>query len=682
MGRAGPDMVQFLRTRTERTLSCGNILKEMRRKGKMRSLKIMKYLITFSIFANLLCTDLYAQKPKVGVVVWDNHAKEGQNVGTFRLYQIGKITPGLTVKIKCGGTADEGLDYRAHSIERKINRYRDLHIRPISDGLTECTEYVTISIIESDEYQIDKQYSKATINILDDAFPDIEFERPASINKELNESAEVKVMLSRTFNKNIELEYSVQGVLATEGEDFRFKSKKLIIPSGNKEGFINFQVIDDKIPEDDETIVIRMVSAKNANIATTESHYYTIKNDDGEPERSIIHDRIYGTLLGFRAGCAMGAITEYNCPQDRIQEMFGFQDKFLPYKHYSGAWTHPAGATEDGGERHKLISTAIIEKQDRINYQDLMKVWLRDCEMEDMYNMTQNYDRVLLAFAKWGLQPEDFPITKFGAPVDLGEHIHLTARTFQALPTINAGDPENAIADMNEMGKFYYEDPNDDAFAWGAVYNAAVALAMLPDATIESVIDGAMKFASPEIEEELRYVISITDKYDDPMNRDMWQELTDVYMNPDSKYNAFARIEKYPNSSVYENVGYAFALFKATNANVKQSVLIATNRGYDTDCTAASAAALCGALSGTSTIPNDWIERLDSGTINNPYTNAHFTNKATADGFYRALQNKVQRMEKEYKNLINNPGTTSKTQVDKLGKYVKLMKKWGLTQTK
>ena len=226
---------------------------------------------------------------------------------------------------------------------------------------------------------------------------------------------------------------------------------------------------------------------------------------------------------------------------------------------------------------------------------------------------------------------------------------------------------------MNEMGKFYYEDPNDDAFAWGAVYNAAVALAMLPDATVESVIEGALKYASPEIEEELRYVMSITDKYDDPMNRDMWQELTDVYMDPDSKYNAFARIEKYPNSSVYENVGFAFALFKATNANVKQSVLIATNRGYDTDCTAASAAALCGALSGTSTIPKDWIETLDAGITNNPYTNAHFTNKATADGLYRALQNKIYRMEEEAK-VMNIKNDEKK----RLNAYVNIMREAGV----
>jgi len=641
--------------------------------------KVIMFL-TVSLAAGLLlpAAVLVAQKPEVGIVVWDGNAKEGQNIGTFRLYQIGEPVSNLKVKIKCEGTASEGLDYRSLGLGnvQEIKKYNEIHIRPISDGLVEGTEEVTIRILKSEEYEIVEKYSQASFDILDDAFPDIEFQMPASINEEADESAEVKVILSETFDEDIELSYSVQGVLATEGEDFLFTSNKLIIPAGQKESFIKFEIKNDAVPEDDETIVLRMVSAKNANIATRESHYYTIENDDGEPERSIIYDKIYGTLLGFRAGCAMGAITEYNCSQDRIQEMFGFQDKFIPYKHYSGAWTHPAGATEDGGERHKLISTAIIEKQDRIDYRDLLKVWLRDAEMEDMYHMTQNYDRVLLAFAQWGVQPEDFPITKFGKPRDLGEHIHLTARTFQALPTINAGDPDNAIADMNEMGKFYYEDPNDDAFAWGAVYNAAVAMAMLPDATVESVIEGALEYATSEIEEELRYVMQVTEKFDDPMDREMWQALTEVYMDPDSKYNAFARIEQYPNSSVYENVGFAFALFKATNANVKQAVLIATNRGYDTDCTAASAAALCGALSGTSTIPEDWIETLDAGIVNNPYSNSHFTNKATADGFYRALEQKAYRMKKEYKDLRKNPGSRSKAEVDKLGKYVKLMNKW------
>ena len=612
---------------------------------------------------------LLAQKPTVSIVVWDGKSKEGQDLGEIRIYQLGEPTPGLNVKIKCQGTAHEGIDYEASNNSMKVDKFRNIVIHPISDGLVEGSEDVTVKLMKSDDYEIDKQHSEALVRIFDGDIPDIEFEMPSSVNEEANEKAEVKINLSGVYDKEIELFYSVQGVLAVEGEDFQFNSNKLVIPAGKEEASIKFQVKDDAVSEDDETVVIRLIRANNANIATVESHYYTIKNDDGELIRSIIYDRIYGATLGFRAGCAMGAITEYLWPQDRVKEVFGFQNEFIPY------WMHPAGATEDGGERHKLICTAIIEKQDRISCQELKDVWLRDCEIEDMYYMTEAYDRTLLSYAKWGVPPADMPVTKFGTPSGLGEHIHLTSRTFQALPCINAGDPENAIADMNEIGRLYYENPNDDAFAWGAVYNAAMALAMLPDATVESVIEEALEYASPEIEKEIRYALAITEKYEDPMNRELWQELSDMYLEPESKYYAFSRIEKYKNSSVYENVSYAFALFKATNANVKQSVIIATNRGYDTDCTAASAGALCGALSGSTKIPQDWIVTLDAGTTNNPYTNAHFTNKATADGLYRALQNKVYRMDAELKNLKNNVESVSKVELDKLENYVKLMKK-------
>jgi ADP-ribosylglycohydrolase len=554
-----------------------------------------------------------------------------------------------------------------------VDRYGRIPVRPILDGLVEGPETVTIRILEDEAYEIDPDHTHASLILQDGDIPDVEFQASSSINEETQEEAEVVIGISRVWSEDIEIEFTVQGILAREGEDFKMESRKLVIPAGENSSSIRFRVVNDDQPEDEETIVFRIVKANGANIATIESHYYTIRNDDGEPDRSGIYDRIYGTLLGFRAGCSMGAFTEYNWPQQRIHEIFGHVDGFHPFKHYGDTWTHPVGATEDGGERHKLICTAIIEKQDRITYRDLKNVWLRDCEMEDMFYMTQNYDRVLYAFARWGVPPADMPITEFGQPRDLGEHIHLTARTFQALPTINAGDPENAIADMIDMGKLYYEDPNDDAFKWGAVYNAALALAMVPGATVESVIEGALEYATPEIEEEIRYVLSITDKYEDPMNRELWQELTDVYMDPESKYYAFARIEKYPNSSIYENVGYSFALFKATGGNTKQSIIIATNRGYDTDCTAASAGALCGALTGTKAIPEEWITTLDSGIANNPYTNAHFTNKATADGLYRALENKLFRMEKELKTIAGNSEEKRKMKA-----YIGLMRDAGI----
>jgi len=633
------------------------------------------YLIFFSLFALFSNTNLFAQKPVVAILAWDDKAKEASDPGEIQIIQLGEPAPDLNVKLKIEGTASDGIDYRCFSDTWKLNKMKSFKILPIDDGIEEGDEIVRVSLLESPDYTIEEIHKTATVTIQDNSLPDIEFASPSSSGLEANENVELILTLSKPCKKEIELDYTVQGVLAEQDKDFKLNSGTLIIPEGTTEASISLIVIDDNEAEGDESVVIRLQKAENANIEIRHAHYYTIKNDDGAFTESIVYDRMFGALLGFRAGCSMGAATEYNWEQQRIESTFGLVDDFKPFVHYGDSWSHPAGATEDGGERHKLICTAIIENQDRISYQDLKDVWLRDCEIENMYHMTQNYDRVVLKYVEWGVPPEDLPVTKYGKPTDLGEHIHLTARTFQALPCINAGDPENAIHDMNEMGKLYYEDPADDAFAWGAVYNAAMALAMLPGATVESVLEGAFEYATPEIEEEIRYAIAITEKYDDPMNRDMWQELTDMYMDPESRYNAFARIEKYPNSSVYENVGYSFALFKATNANVQQSVIIATNRGYDSDCTAASAGALCGALSGASTIPEDWIKTLDAGIANNPYTNSHFTNKATADGLFLALKSKVYRMEKEADAL-----KSSKEEKKKIKAYVKIMKEAGVVQ--
>lgn len=627
---------------------------QIRRRGRLLIPAIIS-IICFSL-------SLAAQQPEVAIVEWDLRAKEGKDHAEVRIVQIGDPVPGLVVHISIDGTAGNGIDYRAISSSWQLDKMATIGILPTQDGLLEGDETIRIELLESPGYTVEPQHRIVTVTILDEQLPDIEFVSPSSTDDESKESAALKMVLSKAHSEEIAVDYSVQGVLAENGKDFLLEPGTLVIPAGRMEASINLLVIDDAVAEDDETVVIRLGKTRNANIGTNKTHYHTIRNDDGELSRSIIYDRIYGALLGFRAGCAMGAATEYNWPQDQLAKTFGLVDEFIPYVHYGDTWSHPAGSTEDGGERHKLMCTAIIEKQDRINAEDLLAVWLRDCEIEDMYHMTQPYDRILLGYAKWGVSPGDMPQTRYGSPYDLGEHIHLTARTFQAVPCINAGDPENAIQDMKDLGRLYYEDPEDDAFAWGAVYNAAMALALLPGATVESVIEGALGYATPEIEAEIRHVLAITDQYEDPMNRDLWKELSDVYVDPESKYYAFDRIDKYINSSIYENVSYAFALFKSTHANVVQSVIIATNRGYDTDCTAASAGALCGALSGAAGIPQDWIEILDAGIANNPYTHAHFTNKATADGLYRALQNKVYSMQAE----------------GEMKAYVDLMKKYGV----
>ena len=76
----------------------------------------------------------------------------------------------------------------------------------------------------------------------------------------------------------------------------------------------------------------------------------------------LLQDKFRGCIAGSWIGSAMGAPVE-GWPREAIREKHGYLDKLLPYKHYIEYtdWQRPAGTTEDGIERQRLIATAIID---------------------------------------------------------------------------------------------------------------------------------------------------------------------------------------------------------------------------------------------------------------------------------------------------------------------------------
>jgi ADP-ribosylglycohydrolase len=627
----------------------------------------------FSIAQNL-------KKPVISLMVWDNKAIEGSDRAELQLFQTDAYKSDLMVHYDISGTARNGYDFRIGNSIRMRNSKASIIIKPVDDLVLEGDETVTITLREDAAYMIDPLNSFKTIIIQDNELPDIQFLLPCSRGKE-SDPGIVGIILSKTSPEDVSIEYEISGNLVQNPEaDFISSSGKIVIPAGSTRGTIPLEIINDDIPEDDETIIIEIVKAVNANIGINEKHYYTIENEDGDIPRSSIFDRIYGIILGSRGGSSLGAVVEGMDRTSEIERIYGTFNEFIPYNHYDVYWSHPAGGTEDGIERQKAICTAIIEKQNRIRAEDLMKIWVRDFEIKDMYYMTQPYDKTLLAYAKWGCSPEELPSSKYGGmPDDLGNHIHLTARVFHPIPVINAGDPSGAIEDTKEIGRLFYEDRDDDAFAWGGVYNAALALAVLPGATVDSVIEGALKYATPEMRNEIEYGLSVAGRYSNPMDKGFREELNKMYVDPESPYCASKRITKYIGSSVYENVTCAFAILKASKGNVELAVTIANNRGRDTDCTAASAGGLAGALTGTSTIPEEWIRNLEKGTCDNPYTNSHMPNKATAQALYRALQNKLKNMEEELKISEKQNGKKLPEGALRIKNYLDLMKKCNIS---
>lgn len=352
-----------------------------------------------------------------------------------------------------------------------------------------------------------------------------------------------------------------------------------------------------------------------------------------------LKDKFTGCIGASWIGSAMGAAVE-GWSRERIKDAYGFLNELMPYHHYAVDWDRPAGTTEDGIERQKLIATAIIEKQDRIKAHDLLAVWLRDLDPAKMTYKQEAFDRSLLELARAGVPPSE-----------LGQlwpfpNVIAMARASHPLGLINAGDPESASDDTFEVGKVY---ARETAFAlrWAALYNAAIAEACKPGATVASVLDAAVRFVHyraeagslyalyDTIQREVAQALELSNKHTDPM------ELRDEFYKIYEGGNYF----NYGQSQANEIVSKGLAVFAVTMGDPKEAILTAVNFGRDTDCLAAVAGGLAGALSGAKSLPKEWVSQVDIATGQDRYTNNSRTIEETADGMFSAFLAKRRRLE-------------------------------------
>ena len=361
-------------------------------------------------------------------------------------------------------------------------------------------------------------------------------------------------------------------------------------------------------------------------------------------------DKFRGCIAASWIGSAMGAPVEGWLPE-RIQQVHGFVDKLLPYKHYTAYtdWDRPPGTTEDGIERQKLIATAIIEKQDRILAHDLIAVWIRDLDPDKVLYKQERFDRSLLELARAGVPPSEL------GRLWLFPNVVSMARASHPIGLINAGDPTGAADDSFRVGQVHMRET---AFGlrWTALYNAAIAEACKPDATVESVLDVAKQFVHyraeagslyalyDTIEREVNHALALSEKHSDPAA--MRAEFYQFYHG--------GRYFNYGFAQANEIVSKGLAVFALSRGDPRQAILTAVNFGRDTDCLAAVAGGLSGALSGTQNIPAEWIAQVNKATQQDPYTNNHRTIEETAGGLLDAFTARRKRLV-EYTTLMGDP---------------------------
>lgn len=348
-------------------------------------------------------------------------------------------------------------------------------------------------------------------------------------------------------------------------------------------------------------------------------------------DRVSLRDKFFGCIAACHIGSSMGAVVE-GWSYDRIEKQYGTHDRFQTYQHYGNGWIREPGSTEDGVERQKLMITAVIGKKDRVNAEDVRAIWLRDIKPESAGMVSEPFEATLLAMAKSGIPARDL-----GRYCDYAGLVSF-ARSCHPVGLINAGDPAGALEDVFEVGQLY-QTTNSRGLQWAAVTAMSIAAAAKPGATVDSVLgvlhDGVPGWTmKTEILREIDRGLKRTATCKD------FREMRTAF---DAVYSGTGMA--YAHSYANEIVTKAVCIFNMVKGNARDAVIASVNMGRDTDCLAAVAGGISGALSGGAAIPEEWVKQLDYATTLNRFTNSQRTLRQSSDGLYEAFRARLTRMK-------------------------------------
>lgn len=351
-----------------------------------------------------------------------------------------------------------------------------------------------------------------------------------------------------------------------------------------------------------------------------------------------LFSKIYACEACGTIGNAMGDVTE-GLSYQKIEEQYGFVDKFYeqfkkehirhadlgPVFHYKEHY-RPPGTTEDGMERHRLCTSAILKKGGRIDIVDLAKTWAEEIDPSKFGYLMGPQDQVIYYSIKAGVPP--WEVGKFASwPTLIG-----TSKMIMPIGIVNACNPNQAAQDAMELGRIKDQRgvPGNYSLEVCAAIAAATAEALKPTATVSSIIDTALSHLTESPLKEVQQGLHWANQVDN------WKELRPLY----AEHYAGKRI-----SNAVEILSGGLACFLIADGQPREALLYAVNLGRDTDCKAYVAGGLAGALRGIEAVPADWVQTVEEVTANDPWTVSTRTAREASEGLYQAAINTMKKMQ-------------------------------------
>ncbi|MCA9483551.1 MAG: hypothetical protein KC553_07450 [Nitrospina sp.] len=187
-----------------------------------------------------------------------------------------------------GGTATPGADFTATNGQLQFlagETIKNITFTVVNDADVESDETIAISLLSPTGANLILPVQHTyTIQNDDQPPPSIQFSSASSNTLESITSVTIPVELSSTHDQTVTVNYAATGGSATGGGvDYTLTNSTLTFNPGETSKNMSFTVIDDAVPESNETIVITLSNPTNATLGSPASHTYGIDDDDAAP---------------------------------------------------------------------------------------------------------------------------------------------------------------------------------------------------------------------------------------------------------------------------------------------------------------------------------------------------------------------------------------------------------------
>ena len=295
-----------------------------------------------------------------------------------------------------------------------------------------------------------------------------------------------------------------------------------------------------------------------------------------------LHDRVYGSLLGGLIGDAMGEPVEGMHYAD-IEAKHGWVDTF-------------AGSGTDDSAVKMIICQALIKHGGHITADEFAESF-----MENVRYYKEYYKRFYVPVHNMFHKLQD----ELTLPIDAGYgnmQSSSSAMAISPMGIVNACNPRQAALETFEVASLIHSGPAAFCRDGACVMAAAVAEAMRPDATVDSILDAATRYLHPVSSKVM------LDKIATVMA--MAREAGD--------YKAFrtAFYEKCLYNVLCdsrETIPATLAIFYLAKGDAAQCIMDGANFGRDADTIASMVGALAGAYQGVQGLKGTWVQQLESG---------------------------------------------------------------------